>query len=694
MNVEEGTLVLGKLIVKTRTNKRFEPLFILADNKWEEVDVKEFESSLPLKVPNDPDVENNGFVIAELATASNGYRRSEVKFEITPVRPAHVVITTKEVDSVRIAVETIDELVVPRWAGGATEIFILLSDDTLIGPFRVNRKKLRAPTPEKLQVRRSINMVAASVDGYFIGDRIDRLPIVRYYDSRPNDEIAMSVADFAASTLSNLDIDESDIQTTRSALRKLAGWLADQNEDIEPLDSEKIERTSEAFEDAVTARRLAQDVAKVLGGLPEVVEHMDRAIEEGRANAERGEQLRIEHQVKQERETFDNLLKQKTEVENELQKLRTLVENAQLEFETAEQAGRDRSEELRANVAVAVEEIIEGSRERLASSIIGQALASQAPTQSRQIEPAPVHEFLVRKASLTLLTSSAAVNKRIKTSAQQYGLHSIALQRMISAFRADLIPVTLGNGGPPSIDTAVDIAYSGRLARLPVAHDFLHPNDILGLHSGKPGSFRSNYQLLSNASEAAATGELVVVLEGINQAPTESYLVPWLQKQWKGTEVDGFEYNTNLKIAGTIATGVTSARLSPDLWGYAVAIDTATLPQRALSREYSQIELSEPDQPAPNITKDLLDDVEAQWPITDDVVQAGDRYARALSVFQNEDQVRRSVALCLLLPAAATSLSDLDYSDFVGGVAKNLSMSEELTLQYSGLARRLRMRLA
>lgn len=694
MTVEEGTLVLGKIVVKTRTNKRFEPLFVLKGNAWETADPEAFKASSPLKVPNDVNVENSGFVIAELVITPSRPGKGEKVFKLGPVRPADVVFTRDDLGTARSVVEKIDELAVPRWVGAATDIFVQSEGDFMLGPFRMTRKKLRAPVPAKLEKRLAAEIITASIDGFLVGDRIHRLPVVGYYDSRSDDEIVSSVADLAVSTLSHLDFNEAEVQTTKATLHKIGDWLADRTEDIESLDSEEIQRTVEAFEDAATARRLAKDVATKLGGVPDVVRLMDQAIEEGRANADRGEQLRIEQQVKQERERLGSLVKQKAAVQGELEKLRTQVENARLDFENAHRAAKARSEEVRADVAVAVEEIIDGSRARLASSIIGQALASQAPTQSRQIEPAPVHEFLVRVASLTLLTSSAAVNKRIKTSAQQYGLHSIALQRMISAFRADLIPVTLGNGGPASIDTAVDIAYSGRLVRLPVAHDFLHPNDILGLHSGKPGSFRSNYQLLSNASEAAATGELVVVLEGINQAPTESYLVPWLQKQWKGTEVDGFEYNTNLKIAGTIATGVTSARLSPDLWGYAVAIDTATLPQRVLSREYSQIELSEPDQPAPNITRDLLNDVESQWPITDDVVQAGDRYARALSVFQNEDQVRRSVALCLLLPAAATSLSDIDYSDFVGGVAKNLSMSEELTLQYSGLARRLRMRLA
>nr|WP_143546982.1 hypothetical protein [Rhodococcus sp. 06-418-1B] len=694
MTVEEGALVLGKIVIKTRTNKRFEPLFVREDNAWEAADPETFKASSPLKVPNDVNVENSGFVIAELVNMTSLPGKDEKIFKLGPVRPADVIFTPDDLRTTRSIVERIDEFTVPRWAGTATDIFVKSEGNFILGPFRMTRKKLRAPVPAKLEKRSATEIITASIDGYLVGDRIHRLPVVGYYDSRSVDEIVNSVADLAVSTLSHLDFDEADVQTAKATLHRIGDWLADRTEDIGSIDSEKIQRTLAAFEDAATARRLAKDVATKLGGIPDVVRLMDQAIEEGRANADRGEQLRIEQQVKQENERLGSLARQKAAVQRDLERLRTQIEGAQLDFENARKAAKARSEEVRADVAVAVQEIIDGSRERLASAIIGQALVSQAPPQSAQSELAQLHEPDIRAVSPTVLTTGPAINKRISALTDLYGSQPVALQQIISAFRAGLIPVTLGNGGPASINAAADIAYSGRLARMSIAHDFLHPADLLGLHSGKPGTARHHHKLLPLASAAAATGEVVIMLEGINQAPTESYLVPWLQDRWNLTELEGLDYSRNLRIAGTIATGVTSARVSPDLWGYAVAIETPTLPHWVSSREYSQIEVPEPEQPTSNVTEDLLDGVESQWPITGDILQAGDRYGHALSVFQNEDQVRRSVALCLLLPAAATSLSDTEYDEFVEGVAEKLSMSEEKALLYSGLARRLRMRFA
>ncbi|MDV7992137.1 hypothetical protein [Rhodococcus sp. IEGM 1374] len=693
MTVQEGTLVLGKLIVKTRTNKRIEPLFVLVDNAWQAADPEDFKASLPLKAPNDPNVDNNAFVVSELLKSPSRPGKTEEIFKLGPARPADVVVAPKDPETARSVVEKIDELIAPRWAGASTDIFVDSDGGILLGPFRLNRRKLHAPKPARLEMRRAAGMITTPIDGYLVGDRIDRLPVVGYYDSRSDDEIVNSVADLAVSTLSNLDVDEAEMQTAAATLRKIGDWLANRSEDNETLNNELIERTLQACEDAATAQRLAGVVASKLCGLPDVVRLMDQAIEEARFNAERGEQLRIEQKVKQEHERFDDLVRQKLTAQNELEKLRTQVASAQLEFDTAHQAAKARSEEVRADVAVAVEEIIEGSRERLASSVIGRALAIHSPSQTGQVELGPADDVKIRTVSPSLLTSSAAIKKRIRASATQYGLQSIALQRMISAFLAGLIPVTLGNGGAASISTAADIAYSGRHARMPIAHDFLHPTDLVGLHSGKPGTLRSNYQLLSSATAAADSGEVVVVLEQLNQAPTESYLVPWLQNRWNGAELEGIDHTRNIRIAGTIATGVTSARISPDLWGYAVAIETPTLPQWTSSAEYSHIELPEPEQPAANIAEDLLSGVEPHWPITEDIFLAADRFASWLSYLQPDDHVRRSVAVCLLLPAAATSLTESEYREFANSIAKNISMTEEMSLRYSGLVQRLRMRL-
>ncbi|MBY6706222.1 hypothetical protein HQ308_05350 [Rhodococcus sp. BP-241] len=693
MTANDGKLIIGRLSVKNRMNKRLEPLFVLNEDTWETADLDDFKSSAPLKVSSELSIENNALVASELLKQPKLPGKPESVYKLGSVRPADIVLTPKLPSSAVNAIDSIGEIALPRWISESSDVYVKLEDDTLIGPFRQFRKRLRAQAPQRLELRRMADINATEFDGHLVASRISRVSPIGQFDARSDEEIVELAADFAVSTLSNLEVNDTQIEATKESLRQVGDWLADQHGVHQDFGQEQIDRAMTACDNAAIARRVAQDVATKLGGLPDVVQLLDQAIEEGRANAERGEHVRIVEQIALERQQLDSLIENKTAVQNELTKLQTQTKKARVAFDTAQQSATIRSEEVRADVAKAVEEIIEGSRARLTSSIIGRALTSNSPSLHPSPGPESAQDVSIPEVSSTRLTSPGMINTKIRHSATKQGLQSIAVQRMVAAFRAGLMPVALGNGGPMTITAAAAVAYSGRLVRMSIAHDFLHPNDLVGLHSGKTGTLRANHQVLSTASTAAEAGEVVVMFEAINNAPTESYLIPWLQSWQAGYPLHGIDGGKNLKIAGTIATGVTSARISPDLWGHAVVVETAALPNHSSARDHSHIDLPMPEQEMPEVTRDLLEDVRSYWPISDDVIQAGDRFASALSGLQPEDQIPRSVALCLLLPAAATALSDIEYAEFTDSIARNLSMNEDLAVHYSGLVRRLRMRL-
>ncbi|MBY6687214.1 hypothetical protein HQ305_16770 [Rhodococcus sp. BP-149] len=693
MNAYDGNLIIGRLSVKNRLNKRLEPLFVLNEDTWETANLDDFKSSAPLKVSSELSIENNALVASELLKQPKLPGKPEIVYKLGSVRPADIVLTPKIPSSAVNAIESIGDIALPRWISESSDVYVKLEDDRLIGPFRLYRKRLHAQAPERLELRRMADINATEFDGHLVASRISRVSPIGQFDGRSDEKIVDLVADFAVSTLSNLEVNDTQIETTKESLRQISDWLADQHGVHQNFGQEQIDRAMKACGNAAIARRIAQDVARKLGGLPDVVQLLDQAIEEGRANAERGEQVRIAAHVAQERQQLDNLIEEKMTVQNELTKLQAQTKKARIAFDTAQQSATLRSQEVRADVAKAIEEIIEGSRARLTSSIIGRALTSNSPLHSPSPEPAHAHDVVIPEVSSIRLTSPGMINTKIRDSATKQGLQLVAVQRMVGAFHAGLMPVALGNGGPMTITAAADVAYSGRLVRMSIAHDFLHPNDLVGLHSGKTGTLRGNHKVLSTASTAADSGEVVVMFEAINNAPTESYLVPWLQSGQAGYPLQGIDGGKNLKIAGTIATGVTSARISPDLWGHAIVLDTAAFPVHNPDRDYSHIDLPMPEQETSEVTRDLLQDVDSYWPISDDIIQAGDRFASALSGLQSEAQIRRSVAECLLLPAAATSLPDSEYANFADSIARNLSMNEDQSMHYSGLVRRLRMRL-
>ncbi|MET8429728.1 hypothetical protein [Nocardia sp. NPDC004860] len=693
MTLETGTLMLGK-ILNSRNSKRIEPKFIFVDDKWDPVDGDAFKSSSPLKAPNDLPVENSALVIAELVEESNLPGKDQKRFSLTSVRPADVVIDRRAAGPAHRIAEEIGELRFPRWANSNTKIYALCEDEVLLGPLRVVKRKAVAPSPEKLEMRDSAGMVVTDIDGYMVGDRIDRLPAVDYIDCRPLDEVVDAVAELAVSTLTGLDFAEVNIQSTKETLAKVRDWISERSSTSgDSLDTRRVQRALQACEDADATRRLASRIANTLSGLPTVVALMDQAIEEARANAERAELNQIADRVAQGTKQLADLDKGLHAAQSELQQLNNQIAHARHELNNAQEIVNARNEELRRDVAIAVEELVTGTRERLASSIIVQALTRDS-AQVQAASPSSPTSINLRPVAKSPLAERNAVKKQLMAAMRATGMKGPDAQRLVAAISAGLLPITLGNGGPAALSAIAALTCSGRVLRIPVAHDFLHPADLQGLHSAKPGAFRSHHGILEAANSEAAAGEVMVVLEGINQAPTESYLVPWLQSRWEDTGFTSLGPHPNLKVAGTIATGVTSARISPDLWGYAIAVDLPTLLTWPVANEFSYIRLAESTEPTNDeVVSYLLADIEPIWPFSDDIEKAAERFAAALSPLQAEEKISGSVAECILLPVAATSLADDEYEEFVAGLARNLSLADEMALRYQNLAKRLRMRL-
>ncbi|MGW0050839.1 hypothetical protein [Nocardia cyriacigeorgica] len=695
MKLEKGTLVLGKLSFGSRGTRRMEPLSVRAENVWESAERDAFQSSLPLKVPNDLQADNGAPVIAELAEAPK-LPGKKPGFLLSSARAANVVIDRRTSRPDHRVVEEISELALPRWANNVTEIFVLCEGDLLLGPLRVarTRRKISAPHPEKLEVRRSASMVVTQFDGWTIGDHISRLPVVDHIDCRPVDELLDDVADLAVKTLTSLDPEGLHIESTKQTLAKVRDWITERpGSGGDSLNSHRVERALHACDDAEAQRHLASRVANTLTGLPSVVAQMDRAIEEARANAERSELVRIENRVVQETERLATLEKDVHAAESRLRQLSGQIDQARQELVTAQEKVNIRNEELRGEVAFAVEELVNGTRERLASSIIAQALISHSTPAEPANSPSPIALDL-RPVAKPVLAARDSIRRQLIAAAKASGMKATAAQRLFAAFSAGLLPITLGNGGPASLSAIAKLIFSGRVARIPVAHDFLNPADLLGLNSSKPGAYRTHHGVLEAANSEAAAGEVLVVLEGLNQAPTESYLVPWLQSCWEDTGFPSLQPHPNLKVAGTVATGITSARISPDLWGHAIVVDLPSLPTWLLGNEFAHVEFPETTKPAgSDVVNQLLTDVEPLWPFSEDIVAASQRFAAALDTLQTVDQIHRSVAECILLPAGATSLSEREYEVFVAALARNIALPEEAEGSYYNLAKRLWMRL-
>ncbi|WP_152439984.1 hypothetical protein [Rhodococcus qingshengii] len=606
------------------------------------------------------------------------------------------------------------------------EVFLWCAGDVILGPFHVkihgDQSTLEATQPERVRYWPAESNVVALPDGTVYVDNLLQSASIGHADCRSDHDVLRQALREAVGLVGDA-IEDRQYATSKKALEEAARRLrSGENTAERELVVQRLTRALDICEDSATLRALAQQLAEQLLIHPQIAEELavrkaqveaevrTKAKEEASAAARHEIDLAFASQRAVLEEAQTQATRTRAELEQvrvEVQKaesrraeLQTEIDAAELELTEAKASAHGQLHELEDSVRHQVDEILEGTSSALAQSVVLRALGAGewhtkkqlSGTTTVRLPQSAAENPYSETVSEYSTVADESLGRHLSRAARSWGLSRLVLERIHASVRAGLVPVLTGNGGMTALRAYAAAVFAGRIAVLPVAHDFLHPVDLLGVQASEPSIFRPHSGLLEAAIEATSGKSGMLVLESLNRAPTESYLLPWLQnqpQQINGPFGSSVELHRGLAVAATAASGATTAPLSPDIWGHAVAIDVPNYPRTGVVSNIAG--LAEPTalprdavREAKTQLTDLVDGLDENWPIDPGVFDTANRFAAGLAEMQSTDEIAISVVACVLLPALSTVLSGDDLDAAAEQIIERLDNLED------GHARKLR----
>ena len=191
------------------------------------------------------------------------------------------------------------------------------------------------------------------------------------------------------------------------------------------------------------------------------------------------------------------------------------------------------------------------------------------------------------KVSDTKISSAEDLKKQIIKGFRAISVKSDVGIGIHAAVTAGILPILSGFNAGAAIDVYSKIACGGRVFRVPIAPTSLDASDLFGKFDENQGAFLSgDGRLLEFVQIAKQNREpAVVVFEGVNKAPTESYFMPILEAiflrrslpiYFNSNVSQIFEWSENLFPVATIVEGPTTLPLSAEIWSRSIMLDASS----------------------------------------------------------------------------------------------------------------------
>lgn len=650
------SLVVGKIVWSNKGYSVLVPIKQLVDGQWIDVNLADYP-------PN-----------GQIFWPSSG-QRTEGSLHVFTVRWADSVAEGKEeilVDVERASYSVID-LGHRRWddavrqmhAGrvralgidpGTVSALVLCRNRELIGPLPIRIEggyvnlDDRSNQLHRIEIRHNaltVIEVGPDIQLYIPDGRSDD-----HVDCRTDAEVLRSALTDAADITRKSGGIVPDLASSRRFINETVQSISESGKGVESaLRLERALRVVE-FQEALelSAGRLIGDVLEV----PRVKAAIDEAIEEARADA--GEEARriSEARMADETSELSKLTAQRIELEDTVTARRAQLQaelaKLESEMETFESHLIDR---LDGATADAGELLAESMLLRMANGAGGVMM----PTK-----------VTVREPFLDVVSDAADADPVVlESAARNAGLSSTVLVRIHEILHAGLLPILTGTGAMTALYTYAHVALGGRIAELPVTHDFLRPTDLLGVRASGPGQPRLHGNLLSTAQrDCTPENPGLVVLDGFNCGASEAYLLPWLSHPRKeiALRAAGSEsvvhWGDGLMLAAIAGTGMTTAPMGVEFWSYAALVDVPA-PERSVWETPAASTIAPPNsvEVSGELAGILNEVIEAISPVFETRIDLSrTMYALAEShvVTPNDSSLQRAqlVVECVVVPALAT----------------------------------------
>lgn len=648
MTKRDGTRVIGitEWVAKSSRVAGVKPLCEKLSDGWFEANTDDFTPRGQVFWPRSFS-EHKGLVIGFTLTEGNG----QDDFCVSEPTHAHLVLDYRS-QHYAAALDKVSKTGIPAPDASDPDpvVYVLCAQEILLGPLRVQRvNELHAALAknqnfDRVPYRRDDPDTVVVPDGRMFC--LSESQPTGYLDCRSDSDVLKTALRDAARIV---PADAPDHLSTKRLIDATVDAFVVNGLDDE-LAYERLRRAAHIFDGHAPVHVDARTIVDEVLALPQSKESLRVARELAETQAAAAARDRIETELADKREEIERLQSRRTELEQENSQF-------QQQLDSMEGAVVDR-----------VEGAVQDATDLLSESVLLRAIGVGSVAPPQRARHAVVDHAFPRRSGPVKTVATGAFRNASAASAHP----ELTFRRIHSALLAGLVPVLTGSGGMSALAAYAHVACAGRMAMLPVTHDLLHPVDLLGVRATDPETPRMHTNLLQVASSEAKEHPGLLVLESFNRAPTESYLVPWISaknrtinapasvRQFVG--VDSVDCR-GLFIAATDIAGSTTAPISPDLWGLAVAIDVPEPADfdagaAALSAmEFATLPSDFDSELIDLFIKEARQALEGFWPIDEGVLSAAWNFAAHSSTIGSPGEVRRSVIECSLVPTLASSLT-------------------------------------
>jgi hypothetical protein len=284
------------------------------------------------------------------------------------------------------------------------------------------------------------------------------------------------------------------------------------------------------------------------------------------------------------------------------------------------------------------------------------------------------------KRGASLLATPTDLKRRLIGAFKSYGIAPATYQPIHAAFVGGLLPVLGGCRAVEALQAYAHAIAGGRCAVVQVTSTVADVQDVFG--RVVDGRFVPEASGLIDIVRAAksSSGFFVVVLEGINRGPTESYMLPMIRAAvQRSGEIPLFhpaavpstdayhceariKWPENLLLAATVLEGPTTLPIAPALWADSAYVDVLAGPRDGVP--------GEPWDVSPELFLPGREKVDVEWvrEVLSGAEEPAFRFQAGLQTVAS-DGFEMAVARSVIVPMAA-SIPDEAERDWVAKQAE------------------------
>jgi hypothetical protein len=337
------------------------------------------------------------------------------------------------------------------------------------------------------------------------------------------------------------------------------------------LEIYRLKRAKQLANDTQQVASLAGEIFAGLRDHPLVVQEVQKF-----AQAQR-EDIRstIEREYAAEQEALTQLRKERQETEEALRSASRQLEETETRF-------KEQVSGIETAIVSRIEEVLGNVPSLLADVTLLKPFLEGRPSRDRGNWTPEWPSAKAKIADVKELKSSLIRMLRVR------GVVTTADQPIHAAFAAGLVPIVSGARALEALDAYAQVICAGRVLVVEVTSAIADVQDIFGKLENR--AFVPHPAGLIDVVRAAREndGPFLVVLDGINRGPTESYLLPLIRLvRNRAASIPLFhpqaiepsdpyrsearvQWPANLLLAATVIEGPTTLPVAPDVWNESI----------------------------------------------------------------------------------------------------------------------------